>query len=102
MRSSPIEGGRGREEGAMGTRRLSFSDFLDARPLGSTQNSVIAACVAVALLNGFSTQTIAPLAPGIAREWGLTVAALGPIVGAGLVSLTLVVGRPACNGGGPL
>jgi AAHS family 4-hydroxybenzoate transporter-like MFS transporter len=46
-------------------------------------------CAAVLFLDGFDTQAIGYVAPALAREWGLTKAALGPVFSAGLFGLMI-------------
>ena len=50
---------------------------------------VLALCLLIALFDGYDTQGIAYVAPVIAQDFGMNVAALGPIFGAGLVGLMI-------------
>lgn len=62
---------------------------IDRLPVSRFQVIAIVLCALVALLDGFDTQMIAFVAPVIAREWSVDVAAFGPIFGAGLLGLTV-------------
>ena len=46
-------------------------------------------CAAVLFLDGFDTQAIGYVAPALAKEWGLSKAALGPVFSAGLFGLMI-------------
>jgi MFS transporter, AAHS family, 4-hydroxybenzoate transporter len=73
----------------METRSIEFNELLDSSPFGRLQRSVVLLCALVAMLDGFDTQAIAYVAPIIAVQWHLNVAAFGPIFGAGLFGLTI-------------
>jgi MFS transporter, AAHS family, 4-hydroxybenzoate transporter len=77
---------------------LDVSSFIDSSRVSRFQVRVLALCAAVALLDGFDTQSIAFVAPAIASDWSLSVGQFGPIFAAGLVGLTfgaLVLGSSA-------
>src|SRR5262249_51516394 len=63
--------------------------FIDGQPVGGFQVRLLLACAAVLFLDGFDTQAIGYVAPALAREWGLTKAALGPVFSAGLFGLMI-------------
>ena len=46
-------------------------------------------CALVAMLDGFDTQSIAFVAPSMARAWAVPVSKFGPVFGAGLLGLTI-------------
>jgi len=64
-------------------------EFIDAQPVGGFQLRLLLTCAAVLFLDGFDTQAIGFVAPSLAKEWGLTKAALGPVFGAGLFGLMI-------------
>jgi AAHS family 4-hydroxybenzoate transporter-like MFS transporter len=64
-------------------------EFIDAQPVGGFQIGVLLACAAVLVLDGFDTTAIGFVAPPLAREWGLTKVALGPVFSAGLFGLMI-------------
>lgn len=68
---------------------VDVADFIDSQPVGGFQVRLLLTCAAVLFLDGFDTQAIGYVAPAIAREWGLTKAALGPVFSAGLVGLMI-------------
>src|ERR1700692_3060269 len=63
--------------------------FIDAQPVGAFQIRLLLTCAAVLLLDGFDTTAIGYVAPALAREWGLTKGALGPVFSAGLFGLMI-------------
>jgi MFS transporter, AAHS family, 4-hydroxybenzoate transporter len=64
-------------------------EFIDAQPVGGFQLKLLLTCAAVLFLDGFDTQAIGFVAPPLAKEWGLTKAALGPVFSAGLFGLMI-------------
>src|SRR5271165_609515 len=64
-------------------------DFIDRQPVGGFHLRLLLICAAVLLLDGFDTQAIGYVAPALAKEWGLTKGALGPVFSAGLVGLMI-------------
>jgi MFS transporter, AAHS family, 4-hydroxybenzoate transporter len=63
--------------------------FIDAQPVGGFQIRLLLICAAVLFLDGFDTQAIGFVAPALAREWGVSKAALGPVFSAGLFGLMI-------------
>ncbi len=64
-------------------------DFIDRQPLGGFQIRLLLTCAAVLFLDGFDTQAIGYVAPALAKEWGLSKGALGPVFSAGLFGLMI-------------
>jgi AAHS family 4-hydroxybenzoate transporter-like MFS transporter len=64
-------------------------EFIDRQPVGGFQIRLLLACAAVLFLDGFDTQAIGFVAPALAKEWGLTKSALGPVFSAGLFGLMI-------------
>ena len=64
-------------------------EFIDQQPVGGFQLKLLLICAAVLFLDGFDTQAIGYVAPALAKEWGLTKAALGPVFSAGLFGLMI-------------
>src|ERR1700751_1825429 len=79
----------GREAGAGKARVIDLVDFIDRQPVGSFQIRLLLTCAAVLFLDGFDTQAIGYVAPALAREWGLSKGALGPVFSAGLFGLMI-------------
>jgi AAHS family 4-hydroxybenzoate transporter-like MFS transporter len=72
-----------------GTAPVDVVEFIDQQPVGGFQIRLLATCAAVLFLDGFDTQAIGYVAPALAREWGLTKGALGPVFSAGLFGLMI-------------
>src|SRR5947207_10063496 len=77
---------------------VDVAHFIDQQPVGGFQIRLLLTCAAVLFLDGFDTQAIGYVAPSIAKEWGMTRGALGPVFSAGLFGLmigALLFGPPA-------
>jgi AAHS family 4-hydroxybenzoate transporter-like MFS transporter len=74
---------------AGGTPAIDLVDFIDRQPVGSFQIRLLLTCAAVLFLDGFDTQAIGYVAPALAKEWGLSKGALGPVFSAGLFGLMI-------------
>src|SRR5882672_83064 len=72
-----------------GASPVDVAGFIDQQPVGRFQIGLLLTCAAVLLLDGFDTTAIGFVAPSLAREWGLTKAALGPVFSAGLFGLMI-------------
>ena len=68
---------------------VDVAQFIDAQPVGGFQIRLLLTCGAVLFLDGFDTQAIGFVAPALAREWGVSKAALGPVFSAGLFGLMI-------------
>src|ERR1700712_5980455 len=68
---------------------VDVAGFIDRQPVGRYQIGLLLTCAAVLFLDGFDTQAIGYVAPALAKEWGLTKAALGPVFSAGLFGLMI-------------
>jgi AAHS family 4-hydroxybenzoate transporter-like MFS transporter len=74
---------------AGGTPAIDLVDFIDREPVGGFQIRLLLTCAGVLFLDGFDTQAIGYVAPALAKEWGLTKGALGPVFSAGLFGLMI-------------
>ncbi len=72
-----------------GASSVDVVEFIDQQPVGGFQIRLLLTCAAVLFLDGFDTQAIGFVAPALAKEWGLTKAALGPVFSAGLFGLMI-------------
>src|SRR5437660_5713818 len=72
-----------------GASPVDVASFIDQQPVGGFQIKLLLTCAAVLFLDGFDTQAIGYVAPALAREWGLSKAALGPVFSAGLFGLMI-------------
>ncbi len=77
-----------RGEGSAGPT-IDVVEFIDSQPVGGFQIRLLLTCAAVLFLDGFDTQAMGYVAPALAREWGLSKAALGPVFSAGLFGLMI-------------
>src|ERR1700709_1103306 len=68
---------------------IDVADFIDQQPVGAFPIKLRGTCAAVLFLDGFDTQAIGYVAPALAKEWGLTKGALGPVFSAGLFGLMI-------------
>lgn len=68
-------------------RDIDVGAVIDAAPVGSLQRRVVAICFLVAAADGFDTQAIGYVAPGIMRELALGAPAMGVVFAAGLTGL---------------
>src|SRR6201747_965839 len=72
-----------------GASLVDVAEFIDQQPVGGFQLKLLLTCAAVLFLDGFDTQAIGYVAPVLAREWGLSKGALGPVFSAGLFGLMI-------------
>ena len=72
-----------------GASLVDVAKFIDRQPVGGFQIKLLLTCAAVLFLDGFDTQAIGYVAPALAKEWGLSKAALGPVFSAGLFGLMI-------------
>ena len=72
-----------------GASPVDVAGFIDRQPVGGFQIKLLLTCAAVLFLDGFDTTAIGFVAPSLAKEWGLTKAALGPVFSAGLFGLMI-------------
>ncbi len=73
----------------MSNPSVDVSATIDKSTLGRFQIMVIGLCALVALLDGFDNQGIAYVAPVIARQWNIPIAAFGPIFATGLLGFAI-------------
>src|SRR5258705_6132974 len=81
MAISEVQGG--------GASPVDLAEFIDRQPVGGFQIRLLLTSAAVLFLDGFDAQAIGYVAPGLAKEWGLTKGALGPVFSAGLFGLMI-------------
>src|ERR1700742_2075881 len=73
----------------MASNQIDVAEFIAQQPVGGFQIRLLLICAAVLFLDGFDTQAIGFVAPALAKEWGLTKGALGPVFSAGLFGLMI-------------
>ncbi len=89
MAISEAKGGGASTVDVGGASLVDVAEFIDQQPVGGFQIRLLLICAAVLFLDGFDTQAIGYVAPALAKEWGLTKAALGPVFSAGLFGLMI-------------
>ncbi|WP_408317385.1 MFS transporter [Paraburkholderia sp. RL17-347-BIC-D] len=68
---------------------LNVEQFIDERRFSPYQWLILFFCFLIVALDGFDTSAIGFVAPAIAKEWGVTKIALGPVLSAALVGLAI-------------
>jgi AAHS family 4-hydroxybenzoate transporter-like MFS transporter len=68
----------------MKTTSVDVTALIDKGPLGLYRIVIVATCCAVAMIDGFDTQSIAFVAPEIAAAWRVPAAQFGPVFAVGL------------------
>jgi len=89
MASSQIQFSGASPVDVAGASLVDVAEFIDQQPVGGFQIRLLLTCAAVLFLDGFDTQAIGYVAPALAREWGLSKGALGPVFSAGLFGLMI-------------
>jgi AAHS family 4-hydroxybenzoate transporter-like MFS transporter len=89
MAISQAQGGGTSVVDVAGASPVDVAEFIDRQPVGGFQIKLLLTCAAVLFLDGFDTQAIGYVAPALAKELGLTKAALGPVFSAGLFGLMI-------------
>jgi MFS transporter, AAHS family, 4-hydroxybenzoate transporter len=69
--------------------RVDITEFIDSRSVGGFQYTVALLCGITVFFDGYDTQSIAFVAPSIARELHLSNATLGPLFSVVLVGLLI-------------
>ncbi|ALK96825.1 4-hydroxybenzoate transporter [Massilia sp. WF1] len=70
-----------------GANAVDVQDFLNQHRLSPFQWGIFAICFLIVLLDGFDTAAIGFIAPSLLKEWGLSKAALAPLLSAALFGL---------------
>jgi len=68
----------------MSAASFDVAALIDKGPLGLYRILIVATCCAVAMIDGFDTQSIAFVAPEIATAWHVPAAQFGPVFAIGL------------------
>jgi len=66
---------------------VDVQDFLNQHRFSAFQWTIFALCFLIVLLDGFDTAAIGFIAPSLLKEWGLSKAALAPVLSAALFGL---------------
>jgi AAHS family 4-hydroxybenzoate transporter-like MFS transporter len=73
--------------GGAGGQAADVQDFLNRHRFSGFQWTIFAICFLIVLLDGFDTAAIGFIAPSLLKEWGLSKAALAPVLSAALFGL---------------
>jgi AAHS family 4-hydroxybenzoate transporter-like MFS transporter len=68
-----------------GSNNISPESAIDVSRLSHLQIVIMVLCAAIAMIDGFDTQSIAFVAPHIADAWKIPASSFGPVFGAGLL-----------------
>ncbi len=71
----------------MATRDINAADVIDRAAVGGFQWQVMLICLAVAIMDGFDTQTLSYAAPALVKEWNIPGGALAPALSAGVLGM---------------
>lgn len=63
--------------------------WIDQRPVGRYQWLILGLCFLVVVFDGFDVAVMGFIAPSLMQEWGLSRAAFGPVMSAGMVGLAI-------------
>ncbi|MNX81776.1 4-hydroxybenzoate transporter PcaK [compost metagenome] len=63
--------------------------WIDNRPVARYQWLIMSLCFFVVLFDGFDVAVMGFIAPSLIQEWGLSKAAFGPVMSAGMVGLAI-------------
>ncbi|GHE80743.1 MFS transporter [Amycolatopsis deserti] len=69
----------------MPTNQVDVTEVVDRSPLSRFQFRIIAICTAIAVIDGFDTQTLGFAVPALAKDWGLAPASFTLAATLGLV-----------------
>lgn len=73
----------------MSHETVDIKAWIDNRPVAGYQWLIMSLCFFVVLFDGFDVAVMGFIAPSLIQEWGLSKAAFGPVMGAGMVGLAM-------------
>ena len=73
----------------MNNNVLDVHTFLDNRPIGRQQKTVIILGLLILMLDGFDTMMMGFIAPALLQDWGINRGDLGPLMMSGIVGLSI-------------
>lgn len=68
---------------------MNLADLIHHRPMSRYQVSAIVVCMIINMLDGFDVLVVAFTASSLAADWGLSATAIGTLLSAGLVGMTV-------------
>ena len=63
--------------------------WIDARPISRFQWKILFLCFVIIMLDGYDAAVMGFIAPALLEDWGISRAALGPILGAAMFGVAL-------------
>ena len=63
--------------------------WIDNRPVAGYQWLILGLCFLIVLFDGFDVAVMGFIAPSLMQEWGLSRAAFGPVMSAGMIGLAI-------------
>lgn len=73
----------------MSTSPVDIKAWIDNRPVGRYQWLILFLCFLIVLFDGFDVAVMGFVAPAVLQDWGLSRAAFGPVMSAGMVGLAI-------------
>ena len=73
----------------MRNETVDIKAWIDNRPVGRYQWLIMGLCFFIVLFDGFDVAVMGFIAPSLIQEWGLSKAAFGPVMSAGMVGLAI-------------
>lgn len=73
----------------MNNNVLDVHTFLDHRPIGRQQKTVVFLGLLILMLDGFDTMMMGFVAPALIQDWGIDRSDLGPLMMSGIVGLSI-------------
>lgn len=68
---------------------VDVKDWIDSRPIAAYQWLILTLCFLIVLFDGFDVAVMGFIAPSLMQDWGLSRAAFGPVMSAGMIGLAI-------------
>lgn len=68
---------------------IDVKDWIDNRPISAYQWLILSLCFLIVLFDGFDVAVMGFIAPSLMQDWGLSRAAFGPVMSAGMAGLAI-------------
>ena len=73
----------------MRNETVDVKEWIDNQPITSFQALILGLCFLIVLFDGFDVAVMGFIAPSLMHDWGLSRAAFGPVMSAGMVGLAI-------------
>ena len=73
----------------MSNETVDIKAWIDNRPVARYQWLIMVLCFFIVLFDGFDVAVMGFIAPSLIQEWGLSKAAFGPVMSAGMIGLAI-------------